>query len=134
MIFDQAALGRRIRAFRKACGLSQSDLGEKIGVSYQQIQKYENGTSGISVHQLFRMSAALKVPVDRLLSSASETGESPNIYDTPESGKILFMITEEELKLLERFRALTSRETRLHIFQQLKTLREMEESLSRTQQ
>ncbi len=131
MIFDQAALGRRIRAFRKACNLSQSDLGEKIGVSYQQIQKYEKGTSGISVHQLLNISTVLKVPAERFLSSSSETGESPGIYDAPDPDTILFMITEEERKLLERFRSLESREARLHIFQQLKVLREMEESLSK---
>ncbi|HLP41189.1 MAG TPA: helix-turn-helix transcriptional regulator [Fibrobacteria bacterium] len=56
-------LGIRIKCFRELAGLSQADLGEKLGVSYQQIQKYERGANRVSVDTLVRMGRVLGQPV-----------------------------------------------------------------------
>ena len=42
------AVGNRVRELRTRAGLSQTDLGEKLGVSFQQVQKYEKGANAIS--------------------------------------------------------------------------------------
>ena len=42
-------IGEKIRSMRKAAAMSQQKLGDEIGVSYQQIQKYEKGASSLSV-------------------------------------------------------------------------------------
>lgn len=57
-------IGVRLRLRRVLRGLSQSALGEAVGVSPQQIQKYERGQSRIPAARLFRLAAALAVPVD----------------------------------------------------------------------
>lgn len=57
-----AFIGRRIRERRKALKLSQGKLAELMGVSYQQIQKYEAGVSQASVGRLLHFAAALGVP------------------------------------------------------------------------
>ena len=49
------AIGEKIRSLRKRLGISQEQLGEIAGVSYQQIQKYENGTDRVSANRLKRL-------------------------------------------------------------------------------
>jgi transcriptional regulator with XRE-family HTH domain len=56
-------IGRRIKAIREDMEISQTRLGNVIGVSYQQIQKYENGTSTLSVEKLDKIAAALTTPI-----------------------------------------------------------------------
>jgi transcriptional regulator with XRE-family HTH domain len=57
-----AEIGRLVRAQRQQLGLSQSDLADRIGVTFQQVQKYENGTNRISIGRLTRIAEALDVP------------------------------------------------------------------------
>lgn len=52
-------LGDVIRQHRKAVGLSQSELGQAAGVTFQQIQKYEAGQNRISVSRLFQLATPL---------------------------------------------------------------------------
>lgn len=56
-----AKVGARIKARRREVGFSQTDLGAALGVSFQQIQKYEKGTDRISVDRLVPIAAALRV-------------------------------------------------------------------------
>ena len=53
-------VGSRIRMRRKMLGLSQEKLGEKLGITFQQIQKYEKGTNRVGASRLQAMSDALK--------------------------------------------------------------------------
>jgi transcriptional regulator with XRE-family HTH domain len=62
-----AALGERIRHRRRELGLSQSALGGKLGITFQQIQKYENGTNRVSATMLVKLSDALAMSVSELL-------------------------------------------------------------------
>jgi transcriptional regulator with XRE-family HTH domain len=52
-------LGNVIKRHRKAAGLSQSELGQAAGVTFQQIQKYESGQNRISVSRLFQLAETL---------------------------------------------------------------------------
>lgn len=56
-------MGRRLRARRLVGGVSQAELARAIGVTYQQVQKYECGSNRISVSMLYRISEALGAPV-----------------------------------------------------------------------
>ncbi|HQB38788.1 MAG TPA: helix-turn-helix transcriptional regulator, partial [Deltaproteobacteria bacterium] len=62
-IITTGEIGALIRKRRKELGLSQEQLSEKVGVSYQQIQRYENGGSMLNVENLQRVANALAVPV-----------------------------------------------------------------------
>jgi len=57
-------VGLRLRARRNVLGLSQKDLGETVGLTFQQIQKYEQGANRISSGRLYEFSHILGVPVD----------------------------------------------------------------------
>jgi transcriptional regulator with XRE-family HTH domain len=61
-----AAVGRNICIRRMAKGLSQSQLGKRIGVTFQQVQKYEKGANRIGSGRLFRIAQILEVPVTAL--------------------------------------------------------------------
>ena len=68
-------VGSRVRRRRTLLGLNQTQLGEKLGITFQQVQKYENGANRISASRLYQMTRILGVPVsfffDGLLEGAS---------------------------------------------------------------
>jgi transcriptional regulator with XRE-family HTH domain len=59
-------IGTQMRDGRTALGLSQEVLGEKLGVSFQQVQKYEKAINRISAARLFEICKALKIPLARM--------------------------------------------------------------------
>jgi len=63
------AVGRAIRAQRLLAGMSQTELGGRIGVSFQQVQKYENGTNRVSTARLTAIASALGRPVEAFLTN-----------------------------------------------------------------
>jgi transcriptional regulator with XRE-family HTH domain len=56
-------LGKKLRLRRLSLGLTQSKIAEAINVTFQQIQKYEKGTNGVSSARLMQISQFLKVPI-----------------------------------------------------------------------
>jgi transcriptional regulator with XRE-family HTH domain len=67
-----AAVGPRIRAGRDKLGLSQTDLANQVGVTFQQIQKYENNTNRVSIGRLARIAKVLGVSTTFLLTGSEE--------------------------------------------------------------
>lgn len=62
-----AQIGRRIRALRIDKNVSQEDLGKKLGVTFQQIQKYENGSNRIASERLMEIARELETTPHELL-------------------------------------------------------------------
>jgi transcriptional regulator with XRE-family HTH domain len=60
-------VGKRLRALREEAGISQTALGEGSGVTFQQVQKYENGLNRVSVSRLMQFCDVLGVPVSQVL-------------------------------------------------------------------
>ena len=56
-------LGKKLRMRRLSLGLTQTKVAEAINVTFQQIQKYEKGTNGVSSNRLMQLSQFLKVPI-----------------------------------------------------------------------
>jgi len=87
-------VGARIRLRRKLMGMSQQDLSRAIGLTFQQLQKYEKGTNRISASKLYGVAQALKVSIsyffDGLDASAdgrhSEPGQAMNAFVTTNEG------------------------------------------------
>jgi len=61
--FDQH-VALRLRAKRKELGLSQTQLADVIGTTFQQVQKYEKGTNRISAGRLWQVAKCFKVPIE----------------------------------------------------------------------
>src|SRR5215207_5351468 len=68
--------GIRVRLRRKELGLSQTDLANRLGITFQQVQKYEKGTNRISASRLQATATALGVPVAYFFPDPID-GESP---------------------------------------------------------
>ena len=58
-----AHLGKKLRMRRLSLGLTQTKVAQAINVTFQQIQKYEKGTNGVSASRLLQLSQFLKVPI-----------------------------------------------------------------------
>ena len=56
-------LGKKLRIRRLSLGLTQTKVAQAINVTFQQIQKYEKGTNGVSSNRLMQLSEFLKVPI-----------------------------------------------------------------------
>ena len=65
-------VGARIRLRRTLLGLSQERLGELIGLTFQQVQKYENGTNRVGSGRLFKIATILGVPITAFFEGASQ--------------------------------------------------------------
>ena len=69
-------LGSKLRMRRLALGLTQTKVAQAINVTFQQIQKYEKGTNGISSLRLMQLSNFLKVPVVYFFEDFNSQGET----------------------------------------------------------
>jgi transcriptional regulator with XRE-family HTH domain len=66
-------VGKRIRLRRVQLGFSQTELGKKLGVTFQQVQKYENGANRVSCSRLYEISTALDVPITFFFMESGHT-------------------------------------------------------------
>ena len=98
----ERSVGELIRQMRKSSGLSQMQLAEKIGISYQQVQKYEKGTNRLSVSRLKQVAGALGVPVSLFLDEDS-------LLPGEQKGAGLSGLLSDEARLLMLFRRIPSR-------------------------
>jgi transcriptional regulator with XRE-family HTH domain len=103
-------LGRRIRLLRVASNFSQAELAERIGVSFQQVQKYESGKSELSITRLLGISEALGVAPDEIMGvypstvREGEEGARGEGWDRDEDKRIAVALTTDELELLTALR------------------------------
>ena len=65
-------VGAKIRIFRTHRGMSQSDLAGKIGVAFQQVQKYEKGINRVGASRLSRIAAVLGISIGELFESSED--------------------------------------------------------------
>jgi len=94
-VLSSKEIGEKIRLLRKHAGLSQERLAELVGVSFQQIQKYEAGSTMLNTDKLQRVANALKVPASSFFEE--DTYEKPPLSD-------------REKKLVKAFRSLVDEE------------------------
>ena len=105
-------IGETIKRYRLAAHMSQMALAEKIGISYQQLQKYEKGTNNISLYRLRQICESLKIPLSTFLE-----GHEPEkiAEDASEYG-----ISKEERALLDLFRRIENKDIRRGLLLELK--------------
>lgn len=106
---DPLIVGRNIRALRLARGLSQGALAGKVGVSYQQLQKYERGENRVGADRLARIAETLGVPVAILLDS---TVAGERAVEVP---ALHFLAELDAMRLVRAFARIKDRELRWSI-------------------
>ncbi|MAL74250.1 MAG: transcriptional regulator [Rhodospirillaceae bacterium] len=80
-------VGNRVREMRIRKGLSQQALGDQVGVSFQQIQKYERGTNRMGSSRLIQIADVLDVPVSTFFEGLGKS-ETTNVSSASEEGPL----------------------------------------------
>ena len=104
-------------------GLSQEKLGEKLGITFQQIQKYEKGTNRVGASRLQAMSDALEVPVSFFFPESQPSGAS-GAQEESAAFMMDFMSTSEGLDLTRAFIRIQSPKVRRKIVELVRTIAE----------
>ncbi len=111
-----ADVGSRVRLRRMLLGMSQERLGESMGLTFQQVQKYEKGANRIGASRLHHISKILDVPVGYFFDEApavEERSARPGLSE-PESEEFVleFLNTREGLELNRAFTKISSAKVR----------------------
>ena len=99
-------MGKKIRLRRVEQRLSQSDLGEKLGVSFQQVQKYEKGVNRVGASRLQEIATALDVPVTFFYDGDGKTKEVESL---------LFLDSAFSLRLLRAYSKIKDQAVQRHM-------------------
>lgn len=113
-------VGARVRSCRESRGLSQDALARQIGVSFQQLQKYEKGTNRISVGRLQVIAQVLEVPIGQFFKGLDEQAAMDEGNPYPDAAQ--FIDALEGLELIRAFRRIKSPEARKQVLALVKTL------------
>jgi len=82
-------VGKRIRERRVSLGMSQTDLGDNLGLTFQQIQKYERGANRISASKLWALSHLFEVPIGWFFEGLGEAGKGQkDVMTRPEANRL----------------------------------------------
>ncbi len=116
-------VGQRVAVRRKLLKLSQMDLANHVGYSYQQVQKYEHGTNRVSASVLYEFSGALDVPVsfffEELPTKASKRGRRKKTR-TPTGFASDPMSKQDVIKLVRAFDRITDPKTRKKLLEMVR--------------
>jgi transcriptional regulator with XRE-family HTH domain len=112
------SIGGRLKMYRQRANISQTALGKHLGVSFQQVQKYENGTNRVSAATLIKIARFLNISVGELMvldgQQTQSTGSSKDL--------MRFAKSSEGKSLLSGFMAIEDSSLRRHIVGLVKAL------------
>lgn len=108
-------IGSLIKSMRRASGMSQMRLADKIGVSYQQVQKYEKGGNRISVPRLIQIAEVFGVPVTSFMQI--DIMDSDSLKKSEQSA-----LTEGELVALGLFRRIKPKSAADHFLNIMRSM------------
>jgi len=115
-------VGARIRVRRKFLSLSQSALAEALGLTFQQVQKYERGSNRISASKLFEIAQVLQVPVAYFFEGYQTDGVTPLTPASPQAEVHEFLRTAEAMDLGTAFLGIQSPEQRRRILDLMRAM------------
>lgn len=107
-------VGERVAAYRKVAGLSQEALGNAIGVTFQQSQKYEKGTNRIGASRLFEISRFLDVPLSVFFKGLEGSPSAAQALD-PDRSDPTCPHAREGIELLRAFTAIPDPKVRADV-------------------
>lgn len=109
-------VGQRVRLRRTLLGLSQEKLGEAIGITFQQVQKYERGTNRISASRLHSMAIVLDVPISYFFDDQDESVRPSAPTETDE------LYGRETLELVRAYYAVKNPSVRKRVVELIRSL------------
>src|ERR1700722_11669613 len=121
-----AHIGQKIRARRNLLGLSQTDLADSAGITFQQVQKYEKGANRVGAGRLMQFSEALGVPPSYFFEGVPTVGKkapAPSEGELSQDTIVSFLGTREGAALVRAFMAIKQKPIRQTAIAFLETLK-----------
>ena len=116
-------IGYKLKLRRVDAGMSQEALGERVGLSFQQIQKYEKGANRISASRLFELTRILEVDISYFFEGFETSGPYLRMEDSAPIPQFLdFVSSNEGMSLNRAFTRIKSRRTRRALIDMAKSL------------
>jgi len=116
-------IGQRVRTRRLEIGMSQERLAELLGITFQQVQKYEKGVNRIAASRLFDISGALQQPVARFYEGLSG-GRAAGVAENRQNYIDDALATPEGTQLMSVFASIRSQRVRRKVLDLVRTLAE----------
>jgi transcriptional regulator with XRE-family HTH domain len=120
-------VGLRIRMRRKELGMSQERLADAIGLTFQQVQKYERATNRVSASKLWEMARALKTSISYFYEGLAEPAEAE--LDGHAGAVQAFLFSHEGLELAQAFPRIRQARVRRKILDLARTLAEARDTV-----
>jgi len=122
-------VGGRIRMRRKVLGVSQERLAEALGLTFQQVQKYERGSNRVSASKLYEIARFLGSPISYFFEGlADPTSGEAAVVDGPEQMMHDFLMTSEGLELAAVFPKIPRGRVRRRVLDLIRSLAGEEEA------
>ncbi len=121
-------VGARVRMRRTLFGMTQTKLGDAIGLTFQHVQKYERGTNRVSSSRLFDLSRVLDVPVEFFFEdmptevAASSPAQGRRTAKEPPSYERDPMAKRETLELVRTYYKISNPQVRKRLFEMVKAI------------
>jgi transcriptional regulator with XRE-family HTH domain len=123
-------VGGRIRMRRKVLGVSQERLAEALGLTFQQVQKYERGSNRVSASKLYEIARFLNSPVSYFFEGlADPTSDDAGASDGPEQLMHDFLMTSEGLELAAAFPKIPRGRVRRRVLDLIRSLGDDDENV-----
>ena len=119
-------IGSRIRLRRNMLGMSQEKLGEALGITFQQIQKYEKGVNRVGGSRMQHIANALNVPPAYFYEDAPGAENAAEADDDP---VIKFMRSHEAIRLTRAFMAISDHAVRRKLIELARTIAGQDEAV-----
>jgi transcriptional regulator with XRE-family HTH domain len=125
-------VGARIRTRRRVLGMSQAKLAEALGVTFQQVQKYEKGANRVGASRLLNVANVLGVPVSSLFNSDTRDGQAEKLRgSSAETELSAFLQSDEGRDLNGAFAKITGPAVRRQVVSLVKAMAATEVNGSR---
>jgi transcriptional regulator with XRE-family HTH domain len=123
-----ARVGHRVRLRRMLMGMSQERLGDLLGLTFQQVQKYEKGVNRIGAGRLFEIAGILGVPIGFFYEDAEAAlNSTPGFAEDDDSGSVMeFISSGEGLQLTLAFMRIKDPKVRRRILELVRELSDEE--------
>ena len=119
-------VGNRVRIRRMLIGMSQERLGDLLGLTFQQVQKYEKGVNRIGAGRLYEVARILNVPVNFFYEGVSEVTGQPGAGESEGAPVMDFVSSGEGLQLALAFMKIKDNKVRKRVLDLVKSLAEEE--------
>ena len=113
-------LGKRIRLRRVEQKISQAELGDKLGVSFQQVQKYEKGANRIGASRLQSIASALSVPIAFFFEGLSSSERADTVVADDDTAR--FVTSLEGRELNRAFARISDQKVRRRVIELVRSL------------